>query len=160
MSLYSEFDPLKNGERGEWAPLKYANRVASWQSWRKSAIIIGPIVVAHEGDVPSIENKIEFNCPSLLACGKIKRQSGLTEEHGPYSGLTIMHPLVYDEGLEAFADIIDDKQKPVTQLWVDDSNAHFIRSYKGTLPFVDIFDRRHQVPAELVTYTFKGQPVA
>ncbi len=153
MSLYSEYDPSKCGEKGEWASLQYANRVSRWRSWKNVAIVIGPVAVAHEGMWPTFDNKFELEVPSFVICGSMEVRTGRIEGQQPVKGLTIVYPLVYVEELRAFAELINDEDEPITHMWVDFGNADVIRAHRGRIPFVDLAGGAHEVPAETLSLT-------
>jgi hypothetical protein len=146
MSIYSEPVPGKCGEKGEWAQLRYANHVPHWLSWKGAAVVIGPVAVAHEGMWPTYDNKVEFEDPALMICGRLSLQTGQVEDW-PRRGLTVDYPLIYDESLRAFTELINDTNEPVMHVWVDFENAGFIRAHRGNVPFVGLDGTRSEVPS-------------
>lgn len=139
MALYSEIDGRLSGERGECAPINYADEVTGWDSWKDSAICIGPVGVAYEGVNPQFDNVIVFDEPAIIVCGfvQVKRRFMTVDDIDPTNGVVVDHPLVFDAELRAFSQIFDEQEGyPLTHIWVDWANAQALRALRGIVPYL------------------------
>lgn len=150
MGLYTEFIPGSSGVRGEAAPLRDANKLAWYRSWSGKAVVIGPISVAYAGYWPDFDNKVEFDAPALILCGSLRRSNGTIKmsEQAAESGTRIEDPLVFDAEAKAFGELLDERDKAVTYLWVPDSAADCIRAISDSIPYVTGRGDRVHIPAE------------
>lgn len=158
MSFYS--DPEKNcGESGQWAPLRFANKVHTWRSWRNAAIVIGPVALAFDGLEPKNTRRVSFEKPTDIICaeiGQVERCWDINDDESNthMAGVRVMEPLVFDYEHGAFSRIYyEEGSVAVRALWVPLEEARFIRAVRETIPYVDIEGAIHQVPAEHMSNT-------